>query len=547
MGTVSRAFSIRRMVSLVAKGITVELDLRQLMGIARHRGWIILVVMAIAGIAAFAVSSRQEPQYSATATLLVQTVGADEFTALQASRSIAETYRLLIETDPVLDRVVEELDLPYGAVELEERITTLIVGGTQLIEVSAVDEDAERAARIATTVVEQFQLHLQAQLDQSADQAMRGALNQQVIALIGDFGAAVLKYGDASNPVVQRQADLLSGELAQVEQPSSGLQVTSGGDSSGFTALNAPVELWEPARVPTDPFEPRPLFATLVGLFVGLLLGVGLVALLEFLDNTVKPEQNMQALIGAPVLTAISQVSKLQPGGEQTYTMWRPRSSASEAVRLLRTNLEFASASGKIQKLVITSPGPEEGKSTVAANLGIVMAQAGMKTVIIDADLRRPTLNRIFGVHNERGLTTLLADPNKRWQDHTKKVAVQNLLLIPSGPIPPNPSDLVSSERFRALLSSIQQEADLILIDSPPVLSVSDSLAIGTYADGMILVCHSHHTRVDALREAANAVHQGDIRLVGLVLNRLKGRNGASYYGEYYGQDVASPVSSPGD
>jgi capsular exopolysaccharide synthesis family protein len=220
--------------------------------------------------------------------------------------------------------------------------------------------------------------------------------------------------------------------------------------------------------------------------------------------------------------------------------MSQPQSSAAEALRLLRTNLDFASASGEIDKLVITSPGPGEGKSTIAANLGVVMAQAGVKTVIIDADLRKPTLNRLFGVPNDRGLTTLLTHPDESWQDYAKKVALPGLFLIPSGPIPPNPSDLVSSDRFKQLLARVQEDVDLVLIDSPPILSASDSLAIATYADGMMLVCRSHHTRIDALRHASHAAHQGGIRLVGVVINRLKGQQGASYYGEYYGSAAAT-------
>jgi len=525
------------------------------MRIARRKGWLVILMMAIAGITAFVVSSRQDPQYSATATLQVlagQTIGSNEFSALQASRSIAETYRLLIETGPVLDRVVEELDLPYNAVQLDERISTSIVGETELIEVRATSGDPEQAAVLATTLVEQFQIHQQERIDATISTA-RESLDAQIAELeerraeitteIDDLEATA----DADDPAVQRELDILIDELSRVEQSLMDLQVSALTINSSIVANSPRVEVADPARVPTDPFEPRPLFSLLLGLFVGLLLGVGLVALLEFLDNTVKPELNVQALVGAPVLATVSQIPKLQPGGAQVYTMTQPRSSAAETMRLLRTNLDFASASGKISTLVITSPGMGEGKSTLTANLGVVMAQAEVKTVIIDADLRKPTQNRIFGVPNDRGLTTLLTHPDESWHDYAKKVALPGLLLIPSGPIPPNPSDLVRSDRFKHLLACMQEDVDLILIDSPPILSASDSLAIGAHADGVMLVCQSHKTRIDALRHAAHAAHQGDIRLVGVVINRLKGQHGASYYGEYYGPDAATHISSAGD
>lgn len=190
---------------------------------------------------------------------------------------------------------------------------------------------------------------------------------------------------------------------------------------------------------------------------------------------------------------------------------------------------------------------PGEGKSTLKANLGVVMAQSGAKTVILDGDLRKPTLHKVFGVQNDAGVTTLLTHPSKSWTSVSKQVATPNLFLVPCGPIPPNPSDLLSSERFKQLLERVQQDADIVLIDSPPVHSASDSLALAAHADSLLLVSQPHKTRTDALRDAAHAARQGRIRVVGLVLNRLKGSQRSTYYGEYYESDPAPGVPSPGD
>lgn len=529
-------------VHLAIKGYIVELDPRQLAQIVLRRGWLIVLVMAIAGLTAFVVSARQDPQYSATSTLLVvpgQTVGSNELSALQASRSIAETYRLLIETGPVLDRVIDRLNLPYDAIELEERISTAIAGETQIVEVSAIDGDPEQAALIANTLVEEFQLHLREQLDAHIA-TTRAVLDTQIVELEErrtDISTEIdeLQAGANSEDVaIQRQLDFLVDDLGRVDQSLADIQMTALTINTDIVALSAQVEFADPARVPEEPFAPRVLFTTVVGLLLGLMIGVALVALLEFLDNTVKPNQNVQALVRAPMLTTVSQLPKLPPGPSQVYALSQPRSSATEAMRLLRTNLEFASASGDIDKLVITSPGPGEGKSTVTANLGVVMAQAGVKTLIIDADLRKPTQHLIFDVQNDRGLTTLITHPDQSWKDVVKHVGIANLQLISSGPLPPNPSDLVSSLRFTQLLARVQQDVDLILIDSPPILSASDSLAVAIHTDGVILVCQSNKTRIDALHQAAHALHQGEIRIAGVVLNRLKGRHGA-YYGSYYG------------
>jgi capsular exopolysaccharide synthesis family protein len=304
--------------------------------------------------------------------------------------------------------------------------------------------------------------------------------------------------------------------------------------AQGNEGLGVPAEVANTARVPGGPFEPRPEYTAQVGAIVGLLVGIMIVALLEYFYNAVTPEMDIQELVGAPVLATVTQMSNLRPGGSQVYTLAQPQSSAAEAMRLLRTNIEFASASGEIDKLVITSPRPGEGKSTIAANLGVVMAQAGITTVIIDADLRKPTMHRIFGVPSDRGLTTLLTHPEDPWADHAVKVALPGLILIPSGPLPPNPSDLVSSERFRQLAQRISDDVDLVLIDSPPILSASDALAMAAHTDGLMFVCQSHKTRLDTLIHAAKAANQGGIRVVGVVMNRLKGQKGATYYGDYY-------------
>ena len=452
----------------------MELDLRQILHIARRRWWIVVLLMLIAGVAAFTVSSRQDEQYSASARVVVlagQGAAGTEYNSLLASRSLAETYRLMIETGPVLERVIEEMGLPYDFDDLDDKVTTSVVGETQLIEVAVADTDPVEAARIATTIVEEFQAYITTQVDER---------------------------------------------------------------------IGAQVEVADPARIPTEPFAPRVLFWTLVGLVAGLVLAVGLVALLEFMDNTVKPDHNIQALTGAPVLATISQLPKLKPGAGQVYTISQPRTNASEAMRLLRTNLDFAAASGPIGSLTITSPGPGEGKSTTTANLGVVMAQSDATVVIIDADLRKPTQHTVFGVPNDVGLTTLLTHPEQDWRDVARKVALPGLVLIPSGPLPPNPSDLVSSDRFEAILERIKADVDLVIIDSPPILSASDSLTIARHTDGVVLVCHSHKTRTDALRHAAHSIHQGGIRVVGVVLNRQKGQQGASYYGEYYGSVAAT-------
>ena len=466
----------------------MELDLRQLLRIARQYFWIALILMAVAGGTAYLRSSRQPDQYRTTSQLIMlgeSGEGVNSYTAQLSSQNLIETYQSLIESDIILQQVVEDLQLPYDYVELDTKVSTSSVTDTLLLQVTAVDTDPELAASIANAVASEFQRYIDDNI----------ASNQNV-------------------------------------------------------NLSSPVAINNEARVPAAPFEPQPLTAAMLGAFVGLLLAVALIAILEFLDNTVKPQQNFQEITGSPLLASVPQAPNVKSGSHQVYTVAQPRSSASEAIRLLRTNLEFASASADIQRFVISSPNPGEGKSTTVANLGVALAQSGARTVIIDADLRRPTQHQIFGVPGDDGLTTLLTHPDRPWETVARRVAVANLMLIPSGPIPPNPSDLVSSQRFISLLDTIAKDVDLIILDSPPILAASDALAMAAHADGLIMVCFSNKTRLDQLSHASQAIKQGGIRLIGVVLNRTRKQQGATYYGEYYSgsgpkqQDVSTQTAA---
>ena len=371
----------------------MELDPRELLRIARRRGWILLLIVVAAGLAGFVMASRQEEQYSATAKVVVlagEGTSDSEYTTLLASRSLAETYRLLIETGPVLDEVIARLDLPYSIDALDAKVSTFVIGETQVIGVTVTDTDPTLAAHIATSIVEEFQLYIKDRVDSS---------------------------------------------------------------------IGAQVEVADPARVPVSPISPRPLVSVVVGVFLGLLLGLITVAVLEFADNAVTSDRDLQELTGAPVIATIAAIKRLEPGHEQVYTLTAPRSSAAEAVRLLRTNLEFASATSPINVLTVSSPGPGEGKSTMVANLGVVMAQAGLRTVLIDGDLRRPTLSQIFGVQTESGLTTLLTRPEQSWSDVASTTFLPSLQVISSGPLPPNPFDLVSSPRFAELIATLRSDS----------------------------------------------------------------------------------------
>mgnify|MGYP001078001824 FL=1 len=214
----------------------------------------------------------------------------------------------------------------------------------------------------------------------------------------------------------------------------------------------------------------------------------------------------------------------------QLITLADPRSPAAEAYRTLRTNLTFAGLDQPIETLVVTSPAPGEGKSVVAANLAVTMAQGEHRTILVDADLRRPILHEIFGVSNERGLTTMFVDPQARADPPLVEIGVENLWLLPSGPLPPNPADLLGSRRMEEIISIFRSRADVLIFDAPPVLAVTDAAILGMKVDGALLVVAAGRTRREQARQARELLERARVRVVGAVLTDVPVAMARRYY-----------------
>ena len=202
-------------------------------------------------------------------------------------------------------------------------------------------------------------------------------------------------------------------------------------------------------------------------------------------------------------------------------TLSDPRSPVAEAYRTLRTNIEFSSLDRSLHTLLVTSPSPNEGKSTTLANLAVTMAQAEKKTILVDADLRRPSLHTLFGVGNEAGLTTMFVDSKSMQEPPLKDVGVPNLLLLPSGPLPPNPAELLGSKRMDSVLAALKERADMVLFDAPPVIAVTDAVVLGTRLDGVLLVIGAGQTKREHARRARELLEKVKVRVIGVALNNV--------------------------
>jgi len=210
-------------------------------------------------------------------------------------------------------------------------------------------------------------------------------------------------------------------------------------------------------------------------------------------------------------------------------TLTDPRSPASEAYRTLRTNLVFSSLDEPLHTLVVTSPNPEAGKSTALANLAVTLAQSGKRVILADCDLRRPSQHVIWGVAQEPGLTSMVVD--KLDKPPLVDTPVENLRLLPSGPLPPNPADLLGSDRMGAIVKQLAEEADFVLFDAPPVIAVTDATLLSVKVDGVLLVLRAGKTSRDHAERARDLLERVNVRIVGAVLTdaHVEGPAGGYY------------------
>lgn len=302
------------------------------------------------------------------------------------------------------------------------------------------------------------------------------------------------------------------------------------------------VRIIDPALVPTYAVSPNRKRAFAIALAFGILLGVGLAVLLERLDDSVRTPTEVSDRLGVPVMGMIPAIQATDlpgapsaPGINRIVTHADPHSPVAEAYRSLRTNLAFARSQQGIRSLVLTSPGPSDGKSTTVANLAITFAQQGQRTLLVDADLRRAVLDKSFGVPRSPGLTDVIVG-EKSVTQASHATQVPNLFVMGSGQLPPNPSELLGSAAMRNIVRDAAEQFDIVLFDSPPLLAVTDAAVISTIVDGTLLIVRMASTQRKAVARAVAQLRAVHARLLGSVLNDISATAGSYYggYGYYY-------------
>jgi len=390
---------------------SISSDLNHYLGIFRRWLWLIILVPLLIGAAAYIISKNIEPEYQSITTVLISEAPesrSNDYTDIMMSERLAKTYSQLIVKLPVIEGVISELGLDTSAEELRRLIQVQPVRDTTLIEVRVEDTDPQRAADIANTLVKVFSERNQ-ELQASRYQASKENLSKQLADLEDQIRTATDRLAgmpiEASNQVEREQ---LQANIAQDRQTHASLlqsyeEIRLAEAQSTSNLIQA-----EPATPAAQPVRPRTLYNTFFAMIAALAVMIGLVLLIDTLDYTLKNPEDVVRVLNLQVLGVIRRHAAEESG---PAALLEPRSMVSESFRSLRTNLQFASVDKPLHSLLITSPTPAEGKSTIATNLGVVMAQAGRKVILVDADLRRPKIHELMKVPNEQGLSNLFVLP----------------------------------------------------------------------------------------------------------------------------------------
>jgi capsular exopolysaccharide synthesis family protein len=497
--------------------------------IGRRFAWL-LAITVLCVAAAVAYSVVQKKQYTAAASLLVEPAGGSiAGTQVTVSPTDVLTEIQLVKNAPVKEQVTEKLGFT-------PKISVVEVGQTNVINLNASAPTPEEAAQVANLYAQTFVTYQQS----AALRTLTGA-EQQIQGQITAIEAQLKPLERESAPSAGTTSTIsaLANQEAVLKEQLAQLEVT-GAESPGG------VELVSPATVPTGPSSPKPIRDGIIALVIGILLGLGAAFVAEFFDDKVYTKDEAERLSGVPVLALIPKVKRWRRSRTVLIAKADPFSSATEAFRSLRTSLQFAGHEGQPRTILISSASGSEGKTSIVANLGVVLAKAGERVVLISGDLRRPRLAQFFGLEEDPGLTSVLVGQIDVQQALQPVLDVPGLHLLGSGPTPPNPAELLGHSKSADVLRSLTINFDYILVDSSPLLPVSDPLVLASYADAVLMVVMAGFTTKGKLERACELLAQVNSSPIGLVLNEATRRStrGAEY-GYGYGYRGSSQQWTP--
>lgn len=453
------------------------MDLRDLMSVLRAR-WIVVVAMTLlGGLLALGASLLTPPTYQSETQFYVTVAGGENAASAAYQGSLGaqqrvQSYAALIDSSDIADDVLRVSGVTLSPSEVVARTTAKADPKTVILEVAVSDTVPERALKLA----EGF-------------------------------------------------AEVLPDVINSLETP------------DGSDVALAKMTVINPPALPTDTVAPKTEQNVIIGLSLGLLAGLGAVILVNTLDRRIRTKEQLESITGRPVVGGIPyrQESDKEEGAEHIVPFRQGHSPAAESFRRLRTNLQFLSVDNPPRVFVLTSSVAMEGKSETAVNLSLALAEAGNRVLIIEADLRRPLVVTYMSMPDKVGLTNVLSGQAK-FSDVVQQTRHEGVDLLACGPLPPNPSELIASEVARQLLVDLRAKYDYVIIDSPPLLPVTDGALLARITDGALLVVRTHRTTSDQVAQAVDNLEKADASLLGIitVANKPLKRGASGYYDSYY-------------
>jgi capsular exopolysaccharide synthesis family protein len=517
----------------------VSPGLREYLGVLRRRKSSFLLVTILFVTGGLALSYQQTPLFQSESEVLVQQTAALPADAQTVVVPNLETERELAESEAVAALVSDQLNQPLhdlqSGLSVEWRLNTEILGFRY------VDPSPVQAQRRAQAFARGY---LDYRRQQVLDDllAVSGSVQKHIQRLnqeLESINRRSRKTADRTEKAtLEGRANALVGQIALLQQeladltPPSQLKV---GQVVGAATL------------PSSPVSPNHLNTGLLSLVAGLLLGVAVAFLREHFDDHLRGRDDLEVAIGSPVLASVPRVSNWRRRDRPVLvTLTQPKSATAETYKTLRTGLLFAAAERDAKVIMITSPHAGEGKTVTTANLGVALAQAGNRVVLVSADLRKPRLHHFFGVTNHTGLTNVLSGEVSPWQA-LRDTRVDNLQVMPSGPVPENPAEMLGSNAMGRLLSVPNEMADYVLVDAAPVLAVADAATLAPLTDAVLFVADAQSTHRGAVEQARRQLEQVNAQIIGAVLNNFDpSKAGAySYYRYSYRYEEPAKAQQP--
>ncbi len=494
--------------------------------------WVILLAGIISGFVAYFGQTLFTPTYETSIQLFVSVPARPSYlsdTNMFSSTYMTSTYSEMITDYPVLMDVIEKLNLDIAIEDLRESISISEVQRTQLIDITVKGTDPNLIINIANTLGEVFSQRI-SDLTSARYAASKEALSEQVAEmsiLIENTTEELAQVTDLN------QRPQIEARLAQYKQLYADLVSSFEEVRMAEAETTTNVIVSDPA-VYVELVGLSPLVSSILGVISGVTLAVGAVIVIDLFDDSIKDPEQIQQKFNIPVLGVINKY-RITKG--KVISQDQPRSPTTESYRSLRTNLLYASADKTIKRIIVTSPVPDDGKTTIASNLSVVMAQVGRKVVLLDADFRCPALHTKFGLENNYGLSQLFHVDLDDISEYTHYSEIQGLSIITSGPLPFDPTELLASSKMTDILERLSIDNQFVLIDTPPVLNVSESSALAAEMDGVIVVVKAGSTKLHLLKQTINQLRSVHAQILGVVLNHDSVKNYQNRYDYKYHQE----------